>query len=59
MTITLNRHASPLRGIHRGHRIARTGTRKLITLQSLGWKLAIAYGPNEPNGLSRLDELRK
>jgi hypothetical protein len=54
MTITLNRHASPLRGMFRGHRIARTGTRKLITLRALGWKLAIVYGPNRSNGMSRL-----
>lgn len=59
MPITLHRHASPLRGLFRGHRIAGSGTRKLITLRAFGWKLAIVYGPNEPNGLSRLDELRK
>lgn len=54
MTIILHRHASPLRGLFRGHRIERTGTRKLITLRAFGWKLAIVYGPNEPNGMSRL-----
>lgn len=57
--ITLKRHASPLRGFFRGHRITGTGTRKLITLRALGWKLSITYGPNETNGFTRLDELRR